>query len=209
MLSDRFRDLIALLLTLSFGLVLAFPALAEELEEGPTSTQLTLLHERWWAWEPAAVAVRPTVLEGPVSWLTLQLSGARSQAVDWMADGGVSLLKDRDAYGSKRYTMASGALTTKWAAFHFRARVGRPEMSAGLQPRRHAPAFGVTIPWERFTLELEAMDDKDFGYSLLTGLRWSQPDRRVQYGVALPMSIGDGPSVAAILQILIRFDDLD
>lgn len=205
----RFRDLIALLLTLSFGLVLAAPALAEGPEEGPTSTQLTLLHERWWAWEPAAVAARPTVIEGPISWLTLQLSGARSQAADWMADGGVSLLKDRDAHGSKRFTMASGALTTKWASLHFRARVGRPEMSAGLQPRRHAPAFGVTIPWDQFTLELEAMDDKDFGYSLLTGMRWSQPGRRVQYGVALPMSIGDDPSVAAILQILIRLDDPD
>lgn len=179
----------------------------EPLEEGATSTQLTLLHERWWAWEAAPPSVEPTEVEGPTTWLKLQLSGARSRASDWMRDTGFSLLKDRDSHGSSRYTMATGALTTKWGSFHLRARVGRPELSAGLRPRRRAPAFGITVPWDQFTFEVEAMDDREFGYSVLTGLRWSHADRRVQYGVALPLSVGDGPSVAAILQILIRLDD--
>lgn len=197
------------MLAATFALwLIAVPAAAEEEAEGPTTTQLALLHERWWAWEPAAVQRRPTEIESPVDWLKLQLSGATSQAADWMEDGGFSLLKDRDPYGSSRYTVASGALSTRWASFHLRARVGRPEMSAGLRPRRHAPAFGVTVPWDRFVFELEALDDKDFGYSILTGMRWSPADRRVQYGLALPVSVGDGPSAAAILQVLIRLDDL-
>lgn len=123
-----------------------------------------------------------------------------------MDDSGFSLLRDRDSQGSRRYTMASGALTTKWASFHLRARVGRPEMSAGLRPRRHAPAFGVTVPWDQFTFELEALDDKEFGYSVLSGLRWRPADGRVQYGLAMPVSVGGGPSVAGILQVLIRLD---
>jgi hypothetical protein len=176
-------------------------------EEGATSTQLALLHERWWAWEAARPAVEPTEVEGPRSWIKLQLSGVRNRASDWVDDSGFSLLKDRDSYGKSRYTMATGALATKWGSFYLRARVGRPEMSAGLRPRRHAPAFGITVPWQQFTFELEALDDKEFGYSVLTGLRWSHPNQRVQYGVALPLSIGDGPSVAAILQVLIRLDD--
>jgi hypothetical protein len=186
----------------------AVPVAAEEASDEPTSTQLVLLHERWLAWEPDRPSVRPTDVKGPVDWLKLQLSGARSQATDWMQDGGFSLLRDRDSRGSQRFTMAAGALTTKWASFHLRARVGRPELSAGLRPRRHAPAFGVTVPWDQFTFELEAIDDKDFGYSVLSGLRWHHGDGRVQYGVALPVSVGHGPSVAAILQVLIRLDDL-
>lgn len=187
--------------------VFAPSAFAEEDVDGPTPTQLALLHERWWAWEPAAAERRPTEIDGPIDWVKLQFSGAKNQTADWMEDGGFSLLKDRDPYGSSRYTVATGALTTKWASFHFRARVGRPEMSAGLRPRRHAPAFGVTVPWDRFVFELEALDDKDFGYSILSGLRWSPAHQRVQYGLALPVSVGDGPSAAAILQILIRLDD--
>jgi hypothetical protein len=63
------------------------------------------------------------------------------------------------------------------------------------------------VPWERFTFELEALDDKEFGYSVLGGLRWRQGDGRVQNGVALPVSVGHGPSMAAILQILVRLDN--
>lgn len=151
--------------------------------------------------------MRPTDIYGPVDWVKLQLTGARSQATNWMQDSGFSLLRDRDSRGSQRFTMAAGALTTKWASFHLRARVGRPELSAGLRPRRQTPAFGVTVPWERFTFELEALDDKDFGYSVLGGLRWRQGDGRVQYGVALPVSLGQGASMGAILQVLIRLDD--
>jgi hypothetical protein len=201
--SRIFAAVIGLLLTLA-----VVPAWAEEATaDEPTSTQLVLLHERWLAWEPLRPSVRPTDLEGPVDWLKLQLSGVRSQATDWMEDGGFSLLRDRDSQGAKRFTMAAGALTTKWASFHLRARVGRPEMSAGLRPRRYAPAFGVTVPWERFTFELEALDDKDFGYSMLSGLHWRPGDGRVQYGIAMPVSVGHGPSVAAILQVLIHLDD--
>jgi hypothetical protein len=184
------------------------PALAEETEDEPTSTQLVLLHERWLAWEPARPSVRPTDVKGPVDWIKLQLSGARSQATHWIEDSGFSLLRDRDSRGSQRFTMAAGALTTKWASFHLRARVGRPEMSAGLRPRRQYPAFGVTVPWDRFTFELEALNDKDFGYSILSGFRWHQGDGRVQYGVAMPFSVGH-PEVAAILQVLIRLDDYE
>ncbi len=197
------------ILALAAVVTMVAPGLAEE-ETGdePTSTQLVLLHERWLAWEPDRPAVRPTDVKGPVDWVKLQLSGARSQATDWIEDGGFSLLRDRDSRGSQRFTMAAGALTTKWGSFHLRARVGRPELSAGLRPRRQYPAFGVTVPWEQFTFELEALDDKDFGYSILSGLRWRQANDRVQYGIALPFSVGE-PSVAAILQILIRLDDHD
>jgi hypothetical protein len=197
---------------LAFGCVAltqfgALSAAAEEASDEPTSTQLVLLHERWLAWEPARPEVRPAYVDGPVDWLKLQVSGARSQAVDWMQDTGFSLLRDRDSQGSRRFTMATGGLTTKWATFHLRARVGRPELSAGLRPRRQTPAFGITVPWDQFTFELEALDDKDFGYTVLSGLRWAEKGSRVQYGLALPVSVGDGPSVAAILQVLIRLDD--
>jgi hypothetical protein len=182
-------------------------AAAEERIDGPTSTQLALLHERRWAWEPA-VAVRPTEFQGPIDWIRLQLSGARDQPAEWMEDGGFSLLKDRDPYdGSKRFTFASGALTTKWASVHLRMRLGRSDIDPWPQRRQRWSAFGVTIPWDRFTLEIEALDDNEFGYSVRTGLRWAPTDQRVQYGVALPVSVGGGPSVAAILQILIRLDD--
>ena len=178
-------------------------ALADE----PTSTELVLLHERWLAWEPARPSVKPAYVQGPMDWVKLQVSGAQNQTSDWMQDGGFSLLRDRDSQGSRRFTMLTGGLMTKWVTFHLRARVGRPELSAGLRPRRQTPAFGITVPWKEFTFELEALDDKDFGYSVLSGFRWGHRNGRVQYGIAMPVSVGQDPSVAAILQVLIRFDD--
>jgi hypothetical protein len=206
------KRVVAVLAILFLSALPAFgqsPTSPEDLLDKSKNTEAILLHERWWAWEPVSDAMRPTEVHGPVDWIKLQVSGARSQAADWLEDGGFSLLKDKDPYGSKRFTFATGALTTKWASFHFRARIGRPEMSAGLRPKRHSPAFGVTVPWNRFVLEIEALDDGEFGYSLLTGLRWTPgADRRVQYGVAVPVSLDGSPSAAAILQVLIRLDDL-
>jgi len=198
-----------LLLATAHGAFAEEPIIEEENRDGMTPTQVVLLHERWLAWETLpTTTTAPTEIKGPVNWVKLQVSGARSQTNEWLDDSGFSLLKDRDSQGSKRFTMAAGALTTKWGSFHLRGRVGRPELSAGLRPRRYAPAFGVTVPWKEFTFELEALDDRDFGYTVLSGFRWSEPKGRVQYGVALPVSIADGPSVAAIFQVLIRLDDL-
>lgn len=199
--------LVLLVTTAPSATIAEEPLIVEEKHEGLTTTQVVLLHERWLAWESVRPGVRPTEFKSPVDWVKLQVSGVRSQANDWLDDSGFSLLKDRDSWGSKRYTVAAGALTTKWGSFHLRGRVGRPELSAGLRPRRYSPAFGVTVPWKQFTFELEALDDKDFGYSVLSGLRWADPKGRVQYGLALPVSVGKGPSVAAILQVLIRLDD--
>jgi hypothetical protein len=216
MRSLRFAPLILSLTALTLLPVSTpLPALAEEAlisqeqEEVLTSTQLVLLHERWLAWEGARPAVKPAELRGPVDWIKLQVSGVRSQAADWLDDSGFSLLKDRDSQGSRRYTMAAGAIATKWGSFHLRGRVGRPELSAGLRPRRYAPAFGLTVPWKQFIFELEALNDKDFGYTVLSGFRWADPRGRVQYGLALPVSVDQGPSIAGILQVLIRLDDVD
>lgn len=205
-----FLSLTALLLLAAVPRAFAEESIIEEEDrDGMTTTQVVLLHERWLAWEPLRPATVPTELKGlPVDWVKLQVSGARSQANEWLDDSGFSLLKDRDSQGSKRFTMAAGTLTTKWGSFHLRGRVGRPELSAGLRPRRYAPAFGVTVPWKQFTFELEALNDRDFGYTVLSGFRWSDDKGRVQYGVALPVSVADGPSIAAILQVLIRLDDV-
>jgi hypothetical protein len=133
-----------------------------------------------------------------------ELQAARALAEDWLRDAGMSLLEERDADGRRTYAVLSGKLAESWPMLRLRARVGRPQLSSGMRPRREAPAVGITFPWKTYTLELEGLDDRDLGYSLLGVFRWGDASRRVQYGVALPVALEDGPSVGALLQVRVR-----
>jgi hypothetical protein len=137
----------------------------------------------------------------------LEFEGARSQAQDWLHDAGFSLLEERDNEGRRSYSVTSGALADDWPGIHLRARLGGSQLSAGLQPRHNAPAIAITIPWQRYTLEIEGSDDRALGYALTGTFRWSDPRNRVQYGVALPLALGGGPSAGALLQIGVHWGE--
>ena len=135
----------------------------------------------------------------------LELDGARAQAEDWLHSAGFSLLEERDAEGRRSYSVISAALTSDWPVIRMRARLGQPQVSAGLHARREMPAIGVMVPWEQYTFELEGIQDKVRGYLFMGTLRWSDPQQRVQYGIALPVGVGAAASVGALLQVRVRF----
>ncbi len=135
----------------------------------------------------------------------LELAGARAQAEDWLHDAGFSLLEDRDIEGGHTYAVVSGALITDGPAVQLRARLGRPALSAGMRLRSDRPAIGVVLPSAPYSFELEGLEDRSLGYVLMGTLRWSDPQQQVQYGISLPLAVGRGPSMGALLQLRVRF----
>ena len=146
-------------------------------------------------------------LERPQHWVRMELKNARAQAESWWNDAGLSLLEERDPEGRRRYQLTSGVLTDSWPTLRLRARVGKPELSAGLRLRRNAPALGFTVPWQQYTFELEGLEDRDLGFAFTGSMRWSDPKGAVQYGLAFPLAFRAGPSIGVLLQIGVRLGE--
>jgi hypothetical protein len=135
--------------------------------------------------------------------LRLEFEGARAQARDWLHDAGFSLLEDRDSVGGRRYQLISGALVADLPALQLRARLGRPLLAAGVPVRRSVPAIGVTMPWREYSFEMEGHGAKNPGYRFMATVYRS--DRRVQYGIALPVALGSPLSMGLLLQLRVQF----
>lgn len=136
----------------------------------------------------------------------LELEGARAQAQDWLHEAGFSLLEERDVEGQRSYAVLSGALVAEWPMVRLRLRMGAPQLSAGLRVRQSVPAVGLTIPWRDYAFDLEGVQEKNLGYLFMATLSRTDPHGRFQYGIAFPMAVGSGPSVGALLQVRMRFD---
>jgi hypothetical protein len=137
--------------------------------------------------------------------ILLEVDGAREQAQDWLHRGGFSMFEQKDQHGRRSYVVMSDTFSRRVPTMRMRARVGRPQLSAGLRPSDRSPAIGVTVPWQRYTFELEGLNDRRLGYAFVGSARWSRPDERFQYGIALPVALSSGPSVGVILQLGVRF----
>jgi len=135
----------------------------------------------------------------------LELAGARAQAEDWLHDAGFSLLEERDVEGHHTYAVLSGALITDGPVVQLRARLGQPAFSAGMRVRSDRPALGIVLPAAPYSFEFEGLEDRSLGYVLMGTLRWSDPTQLVQYGISLPLAVGRGPSMGALLQLRVRF----
>jgi hypothetical protein len=135
----------------------------------------------------------------------LEVEGAREQAEDWLHSSGFSLLEQKDQHGRSSYVVMSETFTRRMPTMRIRARMGRPELSAGMRLSDESPAIGVTIPWQRYTFELEGLNDGRLGYAVVGSARWSRADRRLQYGVAMPVALSHGPSLGVIFQLGVRF----
>jgi hypothetical protein len=144
-------------------------------------------------------------VQQPRHWLRLEAEGARVQAEDWLRDAGFSLLEVRDVEGRRSYQVISSTPTDESPGVRVHARIGLPQLSAGLQPRREVPAIGAMIPWKRYAFELEALDDRRVGWEVMGRVQWSNPNERVQYGVALPLALRGGPSVGVLFQVRMRW----
>jgi hypothetical protein len=141
----------------------------------------------------------------PRHWLRLEAEGARLQAEDWLRDAGFSLLEERDAEGRRSYQVVSSTPTDESPGARVHARIGLPQLSAGLRPRREMPAIGAMIPWHQYALELEALDERKVGWELMGRVRWSAPDEQLQYGIALPVAVRGGPSLGVLFQVRLRW----
>lgn len=135
----------------------------------------------------------------------LEVEGAREQAEDWLHQGGFSLLEEEDQHGHSSYVVMSDTFSRRLPTMRIRARMGRPQLSAGMRTGDRSPAIGVTVPWQRYTFELEGLNDGRLGYAVVGSARWGRPDRRLQYGIAMPLALSHGPSVGVILQVGLRF----
>src|SRR5207253_184173 len=102
----------------------------------------------------------------------LEMEGARTQAQDWLRDAGFSLLEERDLEGRRSYQVVSSAPPDDFN-LRVHARLGLPQLSAGLRPRREVPAIGAMIPWQGYAFELEALSDRTLGWELMGRARWS------------------------------------
>src|SRR2546422_685559 len=69
----------------------------------------------------------------PRHWLHLEVEAARAQAQDWLRESGFSLLEERDGDGRRSYQVISSTPADEWPAMRVHARVGLPELSAGLR----------------------------------------------------------------------------
>jgi hypothetical protein len=136
----------------------------------------------------------------------IELQGARAQAEDWLHSAGFSLLEERDVEGRRSYAVLSGALISDGPLVRLHARVGNPQLWAGLHLRRAVPAIGVTMPWREFTVEMEGVADKTRGYLMMASLCRSDALQRVRYGIALPIAVGAHPSIGALFQLQVRID---
>lgn len=162
--------------------------------------------------DPAYIAMATTsfvLLEHAVGFaddrILLEVDGAREQAEDWLHRGGFSMLEEKDQHGRSSYVVMSDTFSRQVPTMRVRARVGRPQLSAGLRPSDRSPAIGVTVPWQHYTFELEGLNDRRLGYAFVGSARWSQPDQRLQYGIAMPVALSRGPSVGVIFQLGVRF----
>ncbi|MBI4517118.1 MAG: hypothetical protein HY699_15030 [Deltaproteobacteria bacterium] len=139
--------------------------------------------------------------------LQLEVAGARVQTEDWLRAAGFSLLEQRDGEGRRSYTVVSDALAAQWPEVRLRAQFGGPQLSAGLRSRRGPVSVALTIPWQGYAVELESREDRTFGYSLLVALRSRDRQQRLQYGLALPMSLERAPNFGIVLQLRLRLGD--
>lgn len=135
----------------------------------------------------------------------LEVDGAREQAEDWLHSGGFSLLEEKDPHGRSSYVVLSESFIHRVPTMRIRARMGRPQLSAGFRLDDESPAIGVMLPWQRYTFELEGIRDGRLGYAVVGSARWSRNDHRLQYGIAMPLAVSHGPSVGLILQVGVRF----
>jgi hypothetical protein len=135
----------------------------------------------------------------------LEVEGACEQAEDWLHRGGFSLLEERDQHGRSSYVVMSDPFSRQVPRMRLRARMGRPQLSAGMRTGERSPAIGLTVPWQRYTFELEGLNDGRLGYAVVGSARWSQPNHRLQYGIAMPVALSSGPSIGLILQVGVRF----
>jgi hypothetical protein len=143
----------------------------------------------------------------PRHWVRVEVQAARAYAQDWLRSTGFSLLEDRDSEGRHRYQVFSRRLTQDWPEVRVHTRIGRPVLSAGLQPRRNVPAFGLTIPGPGYVIEAEGFQDRELGWSLMGRVYGSSdPGARIRYGVAVPFTLRR-PSVGVLFQLQVRLGD--
>ncbi len=153
-----------------------------------------------------APQVDARLLREPRHRFYLEVDGAGAQARDWLHTAGFALFEQRDGEGRRSYQVM-GAVADDWPTVKLHARVGGPQLSAGLNPRREVPALGFTIPGETYTLELEGLKDRRLGTALMARIRWGDARQRVQYGIALPLAVSGTPSVGVLLQLRIALDE--
>lgn len=134
--------------------------------------------------------------------LSLEITGARLQAEDWLRDAGVAVLEEHDAEGHRSFTLLSDTFASQSPVLHLRARFGRPELAAGLRLRQSTATIGLVIPWQQSVIEFEAVNDRRLGYGFLGSLHWQDAHDRFQCGVAMPVAAG---GVAVLLQLQMRF----
>lgn len=137
--------------------------------------------------------------------ILLEVEGAGRQAEDWLRNGGFSLFEEKDHHGRRSYVVMSETFTRRVPTMRIRARMGLPQLSAGMRPSGESPAIGVTVPWQRYMFELEGFNDRRLGYAVVGSARWSEANRRLQYGIAMPVALSRGPSVGFVLQVGVRF----
>lgn len=185
------------------GILMAGSGAADELS-GPTQGERPRF-ELFQRVETARLTIGPPALQLQHRF-RLELEGARAQAEDWLHDAGFSLLEERDGDGRNSYSVISAVLVADWPAVRVRARIGGPQLSAGLQVRRQTPAIGITLPLKAYNVELEGLQEKNLGYLLMGSLRWSDKTQRIEYGVSVPLAFKGGPTLGVLLQVRIRFD---
>jgi hypothetical protein len=139
--------------------------------------------------------------------LYLEVDGAGAQARDWLHTAGFALFEQRDSEGRRSYQVMSGAVADDLPTVHLHARVGGPQLSAGLNPRREVPALGFTLPTDSYTVELEGLKDRRLGTALMARIRWSDARQRLQFGIALPIAVSGTPSVGVLLQLRAALDE--
>jgi len=188
----------------AFCLLCAFAALGEEVV--PPKPELHLEPDLLDVGaESASFVLVDRVVGFAEDRVLLEVEGAREQAEDWLHRGGFSLLEEQDQHGRSSYVVMSDTFTRRVPTMRLRARMGRPQLSAGMRTGDQSPAIGVTIPWQRYTFELEGLNDGRLGYAVVGSARWSEPNRRLQYGIAMPVALSHGPSIGLILQVGLRF----
>ena len=147
------------------------------------------------------------LLREPRNRLYLEVDGAGAQARNWLHTAGFALFEQRDSEGRRSYQVMSGAVADDWPTIKLHARVGGPQLSAGLNPRREVPALGLTVPSENYTMELEGLKDRRLGTALMARIRWGDARQGLQYGIALPVAVSGTHSVGVLLQLRIALDE--
>lgn len=189
--------------TLVFGFIVA-AADAAETSEGRLTRQPTQI-ELFQALDTSAWRQLSWNITPLPQRFHLELNGARASAEDWLRDAGLSVREERDPEGHRSYTVLSDTLLSADPVIRLRAQVGRPELAAGLRLRQNSATLGLTIPWQRYVVELEGVDDRSLGCVFLGSLRWRDAHDHLQYGVAVPIAAGRAPAVGVLLQLHLQF----